>query len=208
MCHGLAARVQAADHRRDARPQTGLTTARPPFQPVTLAALAGPHLSRVRRTAMHERHEALGATLDRHGRLEAAARTTATSRPRCRAVREAAGLIDVSTLGKLDVQGADAGAFLDWLHPNRFSDLKVGRVRYRAMLDDAGIILDDGTVARLGDERFFVSTTTGNLDAVDQWLRLVAGRRRRATWASPTSPAQFAAVNLAGPRVARDPGAA
>ena len=52
-------------------------------------------------------------------------------------------MIDVSTLGKLFVTGADAGEFLDWLHPNRFSDLKVGRVRYRAMLDDAGIILDE-----------------------------------------------------------------
>ena len=69
-----------AVRRRDARRTTGLTTARPPFQPVPLAALAGPHLAPVRRTAMHERHEALGATLDRHGRLEAPARTTATSR--------------------------------------------------------------------------------------------------------------------------------
>ena len=103
----------------------------------------------------------------------------------------------MSTLGKLDVQGADAGAFLDWLHPNRFSDLKVGRVRYRAMLDDAGIILDDGAVARLGPERFFLSTTTGNLDAVDQWLLWwLAGDRRRVSVSDLTS--QYAAVNLAG----------
>ena len=118
---------------------------------------------------MHERHASLGARwIDmgdwkrplHYGDVEA----------ECRAVRQAAGIIDVSTLGKLDIQGSGAGAYLDWLHPNRFSDMKVGRVRYRAMLDDAGIVLDDGTVARLDEERFFVSTTTGNLDAVDQWL--------------------------------------
>jgi sarcosine oxidase subunit alpha len=116
----------------------------------------------------------------------------------CVAVHQAAGLIDVSTLGKLDVQGPDAAEFLDWIHPNRFSDLKVGRVRYRAMLDDAGIILDDGTVARLGPERFFVSTTTGNIDAVDQWFGWwLAGGPRRVGIADVTS--QYAAVNLAGP---------
>jgi sarcosine oxidase subunit alpha len=116
-----------------------------------------------------------------------------------RAVHEAAGLIDVSTLGKLDLQGPDAGEFLDWLHPNRFSDLRQGRVRYRAMLDDAGIILDDGTVARLGPERFFVSTTTGNLDAIDQWFNWwLAGGQRRVGVTDVTG--HYAAVNLAGPR--------
>ena len=72
MCHGLAARVHA-QLAGNSPAQTGLTTARPPFQPVTLAALAGPHLARVRRTAMHERHDALGRDVDRHGRLEAPA---------------------------------------------------------------------------------------------------------------------------------------
>jgi sarcosine oxidase subunit alpha len=120
----------------------------------------------------------------------------------CRAVRTAAGIIDVSTLGKLMLQGSDAGAFLDWLHPNRFSDLRQGRVRYRAMLDDAGIVLDDGTVARLSGDRFFVSTTTGNLDAVEGWLRWwLADGTREVTVANVTS--HYAAVNLAGPR-ARD----
>jgi sarcosine oxidase subunit alpha len=197
MCHGLSAQVHAR-LAGNSPAETGLTTARPPFQPVTLAALAGPHLGRIRRTAMHARHDGLGAKWIDMGDWkrplhygDVAAEVTA--------VHEAAGLIDVSTLGKLDVQGPDAGAFLDWLHPNRFSDLRVGRVRYRAMLDDAGILLDDGTVARLGPERFFVSTTTGNLDAVDQWLRWwLAGSTRRVAVTDVTS--QHAAVNLAGPR--------
>jgi sarcosine oxidase subunit alpha len=119
-----------------------------------------------------------------------------------RAVHDRVGLIDVSTLGKLDVRGRDAGEFLDWLHPNRFSDLKVGRIRYRAMTDDAGIILDDGTVARLGDDRYLVTTGTGSLDAVDGWLRWwLAASDRRADVTNVT--ARYAAMNLAGPR-ARD----
>ena len=105
----------------------------------------------------------------------------------------------MSTLGKLDVSGADAGAFLDWLHPNRFSDLKVGRVRYRAMCDDAGIVLDDGTVARLAPDRFFLSTTTGTIDAMEQWLTWwLAGTSRDVRVTNVT--AQYAAVNLAGPK--------
>ncbi|MBF8289513.1 MAG: aminomethyltransferase [Chloroflexi bacterium] len=199
-CHGNAARVTAAI-RGVSRTTTGLTTYRPPFQPVPLAVIAGPHLHPVRRTALHDRHEAAGATwMDmgdwkrplHYGDIEA----------ECRAVHERVGLIDVSTLGKLDVRGRDAGEFLDWLHPNRFSDLKVGRIRYRAMTDDAGIILDDGTVARLGDDRYFVTTGTGSLDAVDGWLRWwLAASDRRVDVTNVT--ARFAAMNLAGPR-ARD----
>ena len=196
MCHGLAARVQA-QVTGSTPAQTGLTTSRPPFQPVTLASLAGPHISRIRRTAMHDRHEALGATWTDMGDWKRPLHYGDVT-AEVRAVHAAAGLIDVSTLGKLEVQGPDAGAFLDWLHPNRFSDLAVGRVRYRAMLDDAGIILDDGAVARLAPERFFVSTTTGNLDAVDQWFGWwLAGAPRRVAVTDVTG--HFAALNLAGP---------
>jgi sarcosine oxidase subunit alpha len=200
MCHALTSRVQAALTGRTPA-ETGLTTSRPPFQPVSLAALAGPHMARVRRTAMHERHEALGATWTDMGDWKRPLHYGNVA-AECQAVHQSAGIIDVSTLGKLDVQGPDAGEFLDWLHPNRFSDLKVGRVRYRAMLDDAGIILDDGAVARLGPERFFVSTTTGNLDAVDQWLGWwLAGGQRRVAVTDVTG--HYAAINLAGPS-ARD----
>jgi sarcosine oxidase subunit alpha len=199
MCHGLLAAAQAELTGTSDTPR--LTTARPPFQPVTLAALAGPHLAPVRRTAMHERHASLGARWVDMGDWKRPFAYGEVA-DEVRAVRQAAGIIDVSTLGKLELMGPDSGPFLDWLHPNRFSDLRVGRVRYRAMLDDAGIVLDDGTVARLGDERFFVSTTTGNVDAVDQWLRWwLAGSDRDVAVANVTS--HYAAVNLAGPR-ARD----
>ena len=180
MCHGLAARVHARltglesrpDRPHDRLAHRSSRSRWPPSPGRTWRPSAGrPCTSGTRRSAPGGSTWATGS-----GRSP-----TATSNAEVRAVREAAGLIDVSTLGKLDVQGADAGAFLDWLHPNRFSDLRSGRVRYRAMLDDAGIVLDDGTVARLGDERFFVSTTTGNLEAVEQWLGwwLAGGASRR-----------------------------
>lgn len=199
-CHGNAARVTAAI-REVGRTTIGLTTYRPPFQPVPLAVLAGPHLSPIRRTALHDRHEAAGATWMDMGDWKRPLHYGDTA-AECRAVHERVGLIDVSTLGKLDVRGRDAGEFLDWLHPNRFSDLRVGRIRYRAMTDDAGIILDDGTVARLGDDRYLVTTGTGSLDAVDGWLRWwLATSDRRVDVTNVT--ARFAAMNLAGPR-ARD----
>jgi sarcosine oxidase subunit alpha len=117
----------------------------------------------------------------------------------CRAVREAVGIIDVSTLGKLEVVGRDAASFLDWLHPNRFSDLGPGRVRYRLMCDDAGIILDDGVVARLGDARFLVTTATGTIDAIEQLLEWWLAGSGRCTHVTNLTGA-LGAVNVAGPR--------
>mgnify|MGYP000517409229 FL=1 len=72
-------------------------------------------------------------------------------------MHEALGLIDVSTLGKILVTGPDAGAFLDRVYPNRFSDLKVGRTRYGVLTGDAGRIMDDGVVARVDENTFYVS---------------------------------------------------
>ena len=86
------------------------------------------------------------------------------------AVNHAAGLIDVSTLGKLLVRGADAGEFLDRLYPNRFSDLKPGRIRYGVISSDAGRIVDDGTICRLDEETFYVTTTSSGAGAVEQWF--------------------------------------
>ena len=200
MCAGLASCVQAQLTGRSAD-EVGLTTSRPPYQPVALATLAGPNEAPMRRTAMHDVH---APTTKRWVDLGEWTRPLihASVGQECAAVRERVGLIDVSTLGKLEVSGPDAGEFLDWLHPNRFTDLRHGRVRYRAMLDEAGIVIDDGTVARLGPERFFLTTATGTLDAIDQWLRWwLAGSGRRVIVTNVTS--ELAAMNLAGPR-ARD----
>jgi len=93
-------------------------------------------------------------------------------------VRSSVGICDVSTLGKIDIQGPDAGTFLDFVYANMFSTLKVGRVRYGLMLREDGYVMDDGTSARLGDSHYLMTTTTAaagqvmrHLDFVHQCLR-------------------------------------
>ncbi len=129
--------------------------------------------------------------------------TTATLRARRWRCTSRAGLIDVSTLGKLLVRGPDAGELLDRLYPNRVSDLKPGRIRYGVLLSDAGRIIDDGTICRLDDETFYVTTTSSGAGAVEQWFSwwLAAWGLGRARCVDVTQG--LAAVNLAGPRAAR-----
>jgi len=116
-----------------------------------------------------------------------------------RAVRESAGLIDVSTLGKLEIRGVDSGKLLDKVYTHRFSDLRPGRVRYALMCDDGGIILDDGTISRLSEDRYFVTTTSGNLDFVHQWLDwYLSGTGWDVHITNVT--AGYGAMNLAGPK--------
>ena len=112
-------------------------------------------------------------------------------------------MIDVSTLGKLDVKGRDAGQLLDKVYTNRFSDLQPGRVRYSVICDEAGIMLDDGTISRLADDHFFITTTTGNLDFVQQWLEwwLVGSRLGRAH--HQRHRRAVPSMNVAGPTGAR-----
>jgi sarcosine oxidase subunit alpha len=197
MCHLSSIGACAALTGRSI-PETGTTTARPPVTPVPLGALAGPHHEPVKRTPLHHLHAALKATWMDMGLWKRPLVYTSVE-DECRAVHERVALIDVSTLGKLDIKGKDAAEFLDWIHPNRFSDLKVGRVRYRVMLDDAGIILDDGTVARLGEEQFFLTTGSGSLELVAEWLDWwLAGSDRCVHVTDVTGG--LAAINLAGPK--------
>ena len=114
-------------------------------------------------------------------------------------MHEAAGLIDVSTLGKLIVRGPDAGEFLDRLYPNRFSNLAPGRIRYGVMASDAGRIMDDGTICRLDDDSFYVTTTSSGAGAVYEWFSWwLADWRLRVHLTDVTQG--LSAVNLAGPR--------
>lgn len=187
--------------------ETGITTARPPNPSVTLGALAGARHHPIRRTPVHYEHDALGAVWMEMGEWKRPRfyRTPKRSdEKRCieaeyRAVRERVGLIDVSTLGKLDVKGRDAGKLLDKVYAGRLSDLRAGRVRYSVLCDEAGVILDDGTVSRLADDHYFLTTTTGNLEFVDQWLKwwsIGSGWDAHIT----NLTGGLAAVNLAGPR--------
>jgi sarcosine oxidase subunit alpha len=116
-----------------------------------------------------------------------------------RAVHESLGLIDVSTLGKIIVEGPDAAELLERLYPNRFADLAVGRIRYGVVTTDGGRIMDDGTVARLGDDLFYVTTTSTGSESVCEWFEWW-----NAVWGYDAQivnvTGALAAVNVAGPR--------
>lgn len=162
--------------------EAGTTLARPPHLPVALAAFAGmhrgAHFRPARPTPSHAWAEGLGATFVDAGQWRRAqwfARPGETDwldtvRREVTAVRTRVGLCDVSTLGKIDIQGADAALFLDRIYCNTFSTLPVGKARYGLMLREDGLVLDDGTTARLGPNRFVMSTTTANAARVMQHL--------------------------------------
>lgn len=181
--------------------ETGVTTARPPEQALPLGVLAGRalHFSIVRRTPMDGWHERHGATMMDAGNWKRPLVYTSVEQE-YDAVRNRAGLIDVSTLGKIELRGRDVVKFLEFVYPNRFENLKVGRVRYGVVCDDAGIILDDGTISRLGDDRYFLTTTTGNADAIDSWFRWWLAARPQWDVRMTNVSGSYAAMNLAGPR--------
>src|SRR5439155_5929955 len=181
--------------------EVGTTTARPPYHPVALGALAGPHHEPVKVTSIHHRHVALGAELMDTGDGRRP-RTYSSPTDEVRGVRERVGLIDVGTLGKLEVQGKDAVTLLEKVYTNRVADLRVGRLRYGVMCDDTGIIIDDGTIARLAEDRFFLTTTSTGANAIEEWLTWWAAGTGLCVHVTNVT-AGYAAINLAGPR-ARD----
>ena len=178
--------------------ETGLTTSRPPLHPVPLGALAGPSRLPIKLTPMDRKHLALGALMVDLGQWQRA-HSYGSPHDECLAVRERVGIIDVSTLGKLDVKGRDAPMLLDKVYTHRFSDLRVGRIRYALMCSENGTIMDDGTVTRMGEEHYFVTTTSGNADVMEEWLKWwLAGTGMCVHVTNMTSG--FAAINVAGPR--------
>ena len=178
--------------------ETSPTTARPPWVPVEMGTLAGPRLTPRKETTMHDRHAAAGAEFMWAGDWRRPHHYT-TPEEEVDAVRNRVGVIDVSTLGKFRIKGPQAVELLERLYPNRFSDLAVGRVRYGAMLNDEGVILDDGAIVRLDDDEFFVTVTTSNTAALERWITWW-----NADWGLDALvlnvTGAFGAVNLAGPR--------
>ena len=167
-------------------PQTGTTTFRPPYTPISLSVIAGEATGRnfqpirktpihagTRRTARISNPSATGAApiASPRERSRAAMPSTARSaRP-----GDSLALIDASTLGKIIVKGPDAGRFMDMLYTNMMSTLKPGRCRYGLMCNENGFLMDDGVVARLDDQTFLCHTTTGGAERVhahmEDWLQ-------------------------------------
>ncbi|HVP98925.1 MAG TPA: glycine cleavage T C-terminal barrel domain-containing protein, partial [Roseiarcus sp.] len=158
-------------------PEVGLTTFRPPYTPVTFGAFAGPARGNmfdpVRKTPIHAWAAARGAAFEDVGlwkrvwyfpRADESMRDAVARE--CRATRAHVGLFDASTLGKIEVVGPDAATFLERMYVNAFEKLGVGRCRYGLMLTEAGFLMDDGVIARLGPDRFHVTTTTGGAPRV------------------------------------------
>jgi sarcosine oxidase subunit alpha len=182
-----------------AEESVGTTTARPPWAPVELGLLAGPHYEPARRTSVHFRHEEAGATMMWAGPWKRPYAYGDRPEEEVAAVHESLGVIDVSTLGKLLVEGPEAAAFLERLYPNRFGDMKTGRIRYGVLTSDGGRIMDDGTIARLADDLYYVTTTSTGADAVTAWFEWW-----NAVWGYDAEivnvTGALAALNLAGPR--------
>ncbi len=197
MCQLPAIRLMAKETGQSLE-QVGTTTARPPWVSVPMGILAGRPFEPAKRSSIHGRHRALGANIKWAGDWRRAY-DYGDPEAEALAVHEAAGLIDVSTLGKLLVRGPDAGEFLDRLYPNRFSDLGPGRIRYGVISSDAGRIVDDGTICRIDDDTFYVTTTSSGAGAVEEWFSWwLADWRMRVQLTDLTQGTS--AVNLAGPR--------
>ncbi len=196
-------------------PEVGLTTFRMPYTPVTFGAIAGHArgdlFDPVRRTPIHRWATAQGAVFEDVGLWKRARyfpqagedMRGAVARE-CSTVRNIAGLLDASTLGKIEIVGPDAVEFMNRLYTNAWTRLAVGRCRYGLMLDEAGFVMDDGVVGRLANDRFYVTTTTGGAQHVlahmEDYLQTEFPELK--VWLTSTTE-QWAVIAVQGPR-ARD----
>jgi sarcosine oxidase subunit alpha len=162
-------------------PEIGTTTFRPPYTPVSFGAIAGTQRNNlflpVRRTAVFDWHVAHNADFEPVGhwrrpycyRRPGEDRKGAINRE-ILAVRNQVGLLDASTLGKIEIKGPDAAELLDRVYTNTFSSLKLGRCRYGLMMNEHGFLMDDGVTVRLGEDHFLMHTTSGGADRIGAWL--------------------------------------
>jgi sarcosine oxidase subunit alpha len=161
--------------------ELGTTTFRAPYAPVSFALMAGRNRGElhdpVRTTSIHPWHVAAGAEFENVGQWKRpwyyprdGEDLHAAVLRECRATRTGVGMMDASTLGKIDVVGQDAGEFLNRIYTNGFAKLKVGSARYGIMCKADGMVFDDGVTLRLAEDHFYLTTTTGNAAAVLDWL--------------------------------------
>ncbi len=167
-----------ADATNKTIPETGTTIFRPPYTPISIGAFAGAHKGKhfkpTRLTPSHEFASEIGANFVDTGYWKRAQWFSQDKEVTWRdsvdrevlMTRQSVGICDVSTLGKIDIQGKDAGKFLNKIYINTFSTLKVGKCRYGLMLREDGIAMDDGTSARLSDTHYIMTTTTAKAGSV------------------------------------------
>ncbi|MFN3745379.1 MAG: sarcosine oxidase subunit alpha family protein [Hyphomicrobiaceae bacterium] len=211
----LNALAIVADHLDKPIPAVGLTTFRQPYTPVSFGTIAGTSRGNlfdpVRRTPCDGWAQAAGAVFEDVGAWKRARyfprgsedMAAAVARE-CRTVRSTVGMFDASTLGKIEVVGPDAAAFLDRIYVNSFEKLGVGWCRYGVLLNEAGFIIDDGVIGRLAPDRFHVTTTTGGAARVLHMMEDYAQTEfpDLKVWLTSTTE-QWAVIAVQGPR-ARD----
>ncbi len=196
MVNAIAVHAEAAGR---SIAETGSTTWRPPYAPVTLGALAGRAFEPVSVSPMqpwHERHDARALIAghwirpDHYGDAAAEVRN----------VRRNVGIIDVTPLGKFDLRGPDVPRLLNHLYVNKWSKLAIGSVRYGVMCAPDGVVLDDGVTGRLGEDRYVMTTTSSGPETVWRWIE-EALQTEHPEWRVHVIPvtAAYASMNVAGP---------
>ena len=185
--------------------ETGVTTARPPYTVEKLAHVAGRSFDPYRQTPMHAQHIKAGANMMPAGNWQRpafygdAAHRLQHIENEVRHVRNQVGIIDVSTLGGLEIRGPDSAEFLNRLYTFGFVKLPVGKTRYAVMSNEHGVVIDDGVAARLSEHHFYVTATTSGVDRIyQQMLKWNAQWRLNLDITNVTTA--LAAVNIAGPR--------
>lgn len=207
--NGMAIMAHA---RNVALPKVGTTTFRPPYTPVAIGAIAGREVGRhfqpQRLTPMHDTHLKAGAKITQTGLWQRAwyypkgqESVDDAYHREAAGVRKSVGMTDVSTLGKIDVQGPDAAEFLNRVYTNGWKMLAVGKARYGIMLRDDGYVMDDGTTSRLSEDHFFMTTTTVGAGKVLSHLEFLL----ETDWPElrvhvTSSTEQWAGMAIAGPQ--------
>ena len=193
-------------------PEIGITTFRPPYTPFSFGSIAG-SLTRelflpVRQTSIFRWHKAQSAAFEPVGQWRRAYTYPRAGEDKHQAinreilaVRRKVGLLDASTLGKIEIKGPDAAEFLDRMYTNMFSTLKVGRCRYGLMMNELGFLIDDGVTVRLADDHFLMHTTSGGADRIAAWLEewLQTEWTHYKVFVTPVTE-QWAQFAIAGPK--------
>jgi sarcosine oxidase, subunit alpha len=186
--------------------ETGVTTSRPFYHPVPLSHLAGRGFHPHRHTPLQSRHNALGAIFMPAGEWERPAYYAQSGKSReeliaeeVLAVRQKVGVIDVGTLGKIEISGPGAAEFIERIYTAKFAGMKLGTTRYGLMCDETGVVIDDGIVCRIADDRFYLTTTTTASGGIYREMQRFA-----ILWKSNVvlvnATGAHGAVNLAGPK--------
>jgi sarcosine oxidase, subunit alpha len=196
-------------------PEIGVTTFRPPYTPYSFGSIAGSLTNDlflpVRRTPIFKWHSEHSAIFEPVGQWRRAYTYPQASESKHEAinreilcVRNKVGMLDASTLGKIEIKGPDAAEFLDRMYTNTFSTLKVGKCRYGLMMNELGFLTDDGVTVRLADDHFLMHTTSGGADRISAWLEewLQTEWTQYKVFVTPVTE-QWSQFAVAGPR-ARD----